>query len=71
VDGTFNKQGTIKDYVKLSLKIGDRIWKMNLLVSGLGNQKIILGYPWLQRENPDINWRTAKIKWQTPDITKL
>src|SRR6266446_9933203 len=38
-----------------------------LLISGLGKQKIILGLPWLRKENPDINWKTGEIKWRTPD----
>jgi hypothetical protein len=25
------------------------------LITGLGNQKIILGLPWLQEHNPEIN----------------
>jgi hypothetical protein len=29
----------------------------NLLITGLGKQKIILGYPWFKQANPDINWK--------------
>ena len=32
---------------------------------GLGKQQIILGFPWLQEQNPEINWKTGIIEWQT------
>ena len=34
---------------------------------------IILGFPWLQEQNPIINWRTGEFHWQTgvPDIKKI
>jgi hypothetical protein len=35
-----------------------------LLVTGLGKQKVILGFPWLAQENPDINWTTSEFKWR-------
>ena len=31
-------------------------------MTGLGKQKIILGFPWLN--NPIINWKKGEIKWQ-------
>jgi len=33
------------------------------LVSGLGRQKIILGFPWLEKENPTIDWKKATLEW--------
>ena len=59
VDGTLNKKGTIKHYVNLELKIlgqSETIW---LLVTGLGKQKILLGFPWLQKNNLLINWQNG------------
>ena len=37
---------------------------LQLLIMGLGKQKIILGFPWLNEHNPDINWRTGKFSWR-------
>src|SRR6266436_3172550 len=62
VDGTPNKEGTITHQVELDLKIGDRVQRETLLVSGLGKQKVILGLPWLQENNPDINWRKGHLR---------
>jgi len=34
-------------------------------MTGLGKQRIILGFPWLNRHNPEINWQTRELNWQT------
>lgn len=38
VDGTENKRGTIKTYVKLDLEINGRTTATELLVTGLGKE---------------------------------
>ena len=55
VDGMINKKGTIKKYVDLEFKIDSRKFKEQFYVTGLGKQKIILGFPWLQKHNPKID----------------
>ena len=52
VDGTLNKKGTIMLYVEADLKIGEQIKQTHLYVTRLEKQKVILGFPWLQDENP-------------------
>jgi hypothetical protein len=64
VDGTKNKRGTIKAYVKLDMEINGRKQRTQLLVTGLGKERIILGFPWLNEQNPEINWRTGKFSWR-------
>jgi hypothetical protein len=34
------------------------------LVTGLGRERIILGFPWLNDHNPDINWKTGEFSWR-------
>jgi Retroviral aspartyl protease len=63
VDGTENKRGKITSFVDLELTINGRQKNTRLLVSGLGKQKIILGFPWLNEHNPDINWKTGELTW--------
>ena len=65
VDGTMNKSGAIVSYVDLPLTMDRQILDTRLMVTELGHQRIILGYPWLQEHNPDINWQTGKFKWRT------
>ena len=64
MDGTENKQGKITKYVNLSVTIHGRTKNIKMLVTGLGKQKIILGFPWLNDENPDINWKNGEFKWR-------
>src|SRR5271168_3969151 len=73
VDRTENKQGTIKQYVDLTFTINGRPQTQRLFLMGLGKQKIILGFPWLQEQNPVINWKTGEFRWQTrvPDWKKI
>ena len=33
-------------------------------MTGLGKQKVILGFPWLNKHNLIINWKKGEIKWQ-------
>ena len=63
VDSTENKRGTIKMYVDLELEINGRKTKTQLLIMGLGKEWIILGFPWLNQQNPGINWKTGEVAW--------
>ena len=53
-------------FIDLDLTINKKTTKSQLLVFCLGRQKIILGFPWLNEHNPDINWKTGELKWRTP-----
>ena len=62
VDGTENKKGMIKSYVDLEFRIGHKKFKERFYVTRLGKQKIILGFPWLHKYNPIIDWKKGEIK---------
>jgi hypothetical protein len=64
VDGTLNKKGTVTSYVKADLHVNEWIRPIQLYVTGLERQKVILGFPWLRDENPNINWTTREICWK-------
>jgi hypothetical protein len=65
VDGTPNKRGTITKYTWLDLTINGQMRTHNLLVTGLGKQKIILGYPWFKQTSLNINWKECTLAWWT------
>ena len=67
VDGTWNKWGTITHYTELNMTISNCIWKQCFYITRLGKQKIIFGFTWFNKWNPDINWQTGKIKWWQPE----
>src|SRR5271170_7961502 len=64
VDGTENKRGTIKSYVDLRFRIGSKYFIERFFLTGLGKQTVILGFPWLKKHNPLVNWQTGHIDWR-------
>ena len=70
VDGTDNKQGTIRYYTDLNIKIGDQTFLERFYITGLGNQKIILGLPWLRKHNPEIDWEKGTVTWRNSERSK-
>ena len=69
VDGTLNKKGTIRKYVKLPITINGKKTSERLLVTGLGKLKIILGFPWLNEQNPVIDWKIGTVSF--PEKKKI
>ena len=56
IDGTLNKARSITHVCPIKLQIGDQIQEMNFYVTDLGQDRMILGFPFLQQFNPKINW---------------
>ena len=69
VDGTLNKTGTIRKYVDLPININGRKTTERLLVTGLGKLRIILGFPWLNEQNPVIDWKLGMVSF--PEKKKI
>ena len=61
IDGTNNKAGLITDYVDLSVQTGQKQNKMRFLIMDLGNEDLILGYPWLANFEPKFSWSKGVI----------
>jgi hypothetical protein len=69
VDGTKNHKGLITHRTILEMTIANKRQWISLLITGLGKQKIILGLPWLAKQNPDIDWQRETLQWRpTPLI---
>jgi len=63
-DGLTNKGGSITEVVEMNMTIGDYQELIQLLVTNLGNHDLFLGYDWLQKHNPTINWKDSLINLQ-------
>src|ERR1700761_2597045 len=61
IDGTNNQAGMLTKYVDLSVQTGKREEHMRFLVTSLGNEDLILGYPWLTTFEPQFNWANGVI----------
>jgi hypothetical protein len=61
IDGTNNRAGMISDYVDLNVQSGSKGTKMRFLVTDLGLEDLILGYPWLAYFEPKFSWKEGVI----------
>jgi len=48
----------------MNMTIGDHQELIQLLVTNLGSHDLFLGYDWLQKYNPTINWKDSSINLQ-------
>ena len=51
----------LNQYIDLSVRMGKREETMRFLVMSLGNEDLILGYPWLTTFEPQFNWTNGVI----------
>jgi hypothetical protein len=56
VDGTENKAGRLRYYTDLQVRTGQNTHVLRFFLSDMGENKLILGYPWFAAMQPRINW---------------
>src|SRR6266404_1604301 len=61
IDGTTNQAGQLTHFVDLLVKTKGQEKKMRFLVTDLGVEDVILGYPWLATFEPQFSWREAAV----------
>jgi len=71
VDGTPNKLGTINYAMTLWLDVHGKRLQTRFLVTRLGQEKVILGLPWLRKINPDINWSKGMLWFREPEAVTI
>ena len=59
-DGTPNAAGQIKEYVCAYLEIGTHKTTHYLFVTQLGDKDMMIGYSYLYKHNPEIDWKTGE-----------
>jgi hypothetical protein len=69
VDGTQNKAGDVRYKTKICYNINKKQFEDWFYVMKLGEQRLILGLPWLQRTNPSIDWSTGTVSF--PEESKI
>ena len=62
VDGTLNKNGHICSYMDLEMQTGQWRTKLHFFLTDIGDQKLILGYPWFAATQPNIDWARGWIE---------
>jgi len=61
VDGTSNKAGQILEAVDLTVNNNGEQALHAFYVADIGQDDFILGYPFLEASNPDVDWRNGCI----------
>src|SRR6266702_1631652 len=62
IDNTENKDGLITHYLELNIQTEGVRRDLRFLVTNIGNEDIVLGYPWLTMFEPQFNWTNAVIR---------
>jgi hypothetical protein len=71
IDDTANKKGDIQFFTDLEVRTGEKRTKMRFFLTDLGNQQMILGYPWFAAVQPKIDWAKGWIDYtQLPVVIK-
>ncbi len=61
VDGTHNQDGEITHFTDLQVRTGANTKHLRFLLTNLGRDEVILGYPWLTAFEPTIHWKDATL----------
>ena len=77
VDGTPNRAGDLRYFTDLTTRTGMRSTMLRYFLSNLGDNKVILGYPWFAAAQPKIDWAKGWIAYdqlpivlRAPDASK-
>ena len=55
VDGTHNQDGEITQFTDLEVTTGSQTKTLRFLITHLGSDEVILGYPWLTAFEPKVH----------------
>nr|AAG24792.1 pol protein [Colletotrichum gloeosporioides] len=61
--------GTIKnETAPLEMSYLDRNEQLQLDITNIGEYDLVLGMPWLEKNNPRIDWRTGQLHWDNDNL---
>ncbi len=61
IDNTANRAGAITHYITLNIQTGGIQKQIQFLVTNIGNEDIILGYPWMAAFEPQFSWKNGVV----------
>jgi len=71
MDGTPNKAGSLKYYMDMSTRTGEKKTQLQYFLTDLGENQVILGYPWFASAQPRIDWAKGWIDYmQLPIVLR-
>jgi hypothetical protein len=60
IDDTTNKAGQITHYLNLTVTTGGKMKEMRFLITDIGREDVLLGYPWLSTYEPRFSWKHGR-----------
>jgi hypothetical protein len=63
LDGSISGNKLITDFVKVNMNINSHKENIDAIVTRLDSADIFVGYDWLTKHNPMINWENGTIKF--------
>jgi hypothetical protein len=61
IDDTTNKLGQVTHYLSLAITTAGKTQEMRFLITDIGREDVLLGYPWLSTYEPRFSWRHGTI----------
>ena len=62
-DGSINSAGSIKEFAIVELRIREHSEQIAMAMSNLSTHPIFLGYDWLRKHNPQIDWKAKTLQF--------
>ena len=69
IDGTLNQAGSIEEFVQLAITVDNHKHWVDMLITDLGGESVILGLPWLRRLNPEVDWAKGLLSFKDHRVT--
>ena len=63
VDRSINSAGSIREFAIVEMRIGDHFKQITMAISNLSIHPIFLGYNWLKKHNPQIDWKVKTLQF--------
>ena len=60
-DGSLNQGGGLTHYTELEVLTGDETHLLCFHIADMGDNNLILGYPWFATMNAHPNWKTGTL----------
>ena len=61
IDGTHNQGGAITHNINLEVRTGEQKKMLRFLITNLGRDEVILGYPWFTAFEPKFHWQDTTL----------
>ena len=68
IDGTPNRAEDLRYFTDLATRTGTKSTTLRYFLSDLGDNKVILGYPWFTAAQPKIDWAKGWIAYDQLSI---